>query len=122
MKHFLSFAAVTLISISVIALVAVPVKGDNDPQTPYIQTVNPEDAKPGSLITADGTCLGKNLVSEIYLTLGSKDVKLEITSQNAGQIVAKLPATLEAGRYRLMLLTTGVAPRFIEQPVRLNVQ
>lgn len=119
MKYVLSFAALVFISVSLI----VPVKaGDNDPVTPYIQRVNPEDPKPGGVITADGTALGKALVSEIYLTRGSTDIKLEITSQKAEQIVAKLPATLEAGRYKLMLLTAGAAPRFIEQPVALTVQ
>ena len=123
MKQILSYVTVALISISVMALVAVPLKAtDNDPQTPYIQTVSPESAKPGSIITVVGNCLGKNLASEIFLTRGSSDIKLEITSQKASQIVAKLPSGMEAGRYRLMILSTGIAPRFIEQPVQLIVE
>ena len=123
MKQLLRFAALALISIGVVAFLgATAMASDNDPQTPYIQTVNPENAKPGSVITADGTCLGKALVSEIFLTVGKTDIKLEITSQGATQIMAKLPPTIEAGRYRLMILTTGVAPRFIEQPVQITVE
>ena len=122
MKQRVSFATLGLISVSVMALLAVPLKAvDNDPQTPYIQTVNPESAKAGAVITVDGSNLGKSLVSEIYLILGKTDVKLEITSQKASQIMAKLPADLEAGRYRLMILTAGLTPRYIEQPVQLMV-
>ena len=122
MKRILGFLTVALMAIAVFALVAVPLKGDNDPQTPYIQTVNPESAQAGAVITADGTCLGKALVKEIYLTRGNTDIKLEITSQKNEQITAKLPATIESGRYRLMVLTSGLTPRFIEQPVQLNVE
>ena len=123
MKQLASYATLTLLSVSVMALVAVPLKAvDNDPQTPYIQTVNPASAKAGAVITVDGSNLGQSLVSEIYLTLGKTDVKLAVTSQKATQIMAKLPVDIEPGRYRLMILTAGLTPRFIEQPVRLNVQ
>jgi len=124
MKPFLSFFSVSLISITLMTFAAMPARGggDNDPQTPYIQTVNPEDAKGGSVITAVGTALGKSMVSEIYLTKGNVDVKLEITTQKTDQIIAKIPTTVEAGRYRLMVLTTGLSPRFIEQPVQLTVE
>ncbi len=120
MKRVLSCA---LVFIGVMAIAATPARAavDNDPATPYIRTVNPENAKSGDVITAVGSNLGKALVSELFLTLGKTDVKLEITSQKADQSVAKLPAGIEAGRYRLMILTTGVAQRFIEQPVQLTV-
>jgi len=123
MKHTLGFLTLTLISIGAIALFAKPLPADNDPQaTPYIQSVNPDSSKAGGEITVDGHTLGKGTVSELYLTKGSTDFKLVITSQKTDQIVAKLPATIEAGRYRLMVLTVGAAPRFIEQPVSLTVE
>jgi len=122
MKHLVGFSTLALGAIALFALAAFPVRGDNDPQTPYIYAVNPESAKPGSAITVDGSYLGKSTVSEIYLTHGRTDVKLAITSQKTSQIVAKLPANLEPGRYRLMVLTVGHEPRFIEQPVQLTVE
>lgn len=122
MKNLISFMTLALISITAIALVAVPVKGDNDPRTPFIQTVSPDNVKQGSVIRAEGSYLDKALVSDIYLTRGSTDIKLEITNQTSGEIVAKLPAQVEPGRYRLMVLTVGLAPRFIEQPVLLTVE
>ena len=123
MKHSLSFLTLTLVSIGVVALFTLPARADNDPAiTPYISAVNPDSAKPGGEIAVDGLALGKSTVSELYLTRGGADVKLEITSQKTERIAAKLPATLETGRYRLMVLTVGAVPRFIEQPVSLTVE
>jgi len=122
MKLFVSFFALALVSFCVIALVAIPLKGDNDPQTPLIHIVNPDPAKPGATVTASGSSLGKSLVTELYLTLNNSDFKLEIVSQNSEKIVAKLPKTIEPGRYRLMVLTMGAKPQYIEQPVQLTVE
>ena len=124
MKIFLSFFAVALISFCVVALVAVPLKGDNDPPvTPLIHNVTPDPVKAGATITANGDSIGKSLVTELYVTRNNSDFKLEIVSQKADKIVAKLPKDLEPGRYRLMVLAvSGAKPQFIEQPVQLTVE
>ena len=123
MKHVLSFFGLALISFAVLALMALPLKGgDNNPQTPLIHAVTPEPASPGATVTAEGADLGKSLVSELYVTQNNNDVKLEIVTQASDKIVAKLPKDLAPGRYRLMVLTVGARPQYIEQPVQLTVQ
>lgn len=121
---FLSILKLTAISVFLFALVALPSQAADEAgtQTPFIQTLNPDAAKAGDSITAEGTFLGKSTVAELYLTKGGTDIKLEIKAQKAEQIVAVLPAKVAAGSYRLMVLTTGQAPRFIEQPVLLTVE
>jgi IPT/TIG domain len=122
MKRFTGFLGFVLLAVCAVALFALPLKGDNDPQTPYIQTVTPDTVKAGAEITVEGRNLGKAWVGELYLTTTGSDVKLAITTQKDEQIIAKLPANVQPGRYRLMILTTGNAPRFVEQPVMLVVE
>ena len=126
MKSFLGYSTLTLISVGLVALFAMPAayagSTDNNPQTPFIQKISPEAVLPGAVITADGEFLGKALVIDLYVTRGGTDFKLTIISQKSDKIVAKLPAQMEPGRYRLMVLTPGLEPRLIEQPVQVTVE
>ena len=45
-----------------------------------------------------------------------------MTEQTATSIKFKIPAKAPAGRFALMLLTTGKEPKLIEQPVKLTVE
>ena len=63
----------------------------------------------------------KTHVSKVYLTDGKNDVLLDLTDQTATSIKFKIPAKATAGRFALMLLTTGKEPKLIEQPVKLTV-
>ena len=45
-----------------------------------------------------------------------------LTEQAAASIKFKIPATAKAGRFSLMILTTGKEPKYIEQPVKVTVE
>jgi hypothetical protein len=89
---------------------------------PRMTTVDPGTAKIGDVITAAGENLNKDVVAKVYLTDGKADVPVDITDQAPTSIKFKIPAKAKAGRFALMLLTTGKEPKLIEQPVKLTVE
>ena len=89
---------------------------------PKMAAVEPNAGKAGDQLTVSGENLDKKNVAEIYLTDGKEDVKLPVVEQTAATIKFKLPPTVKAGRFSLMLLTAGSDPKLIEQPVKVTVQ
>ncbi len=89
---------------------------------PRMTTVEPGNGKVGDVITVNGENLQKAQVAKVYLTDGKEDVQVEITEQAAAAIKFKVPAKAKAGRFALMLLTTGKEPKLIEQPVKVTVE
>jgi len=87
-----------------------------------MNSVEPSSVKAGAEATVNGENLDKNTVTEIYITDGSSDIKLQIVQQSAASIKFRVPAGTKAGRFSMMLLTTGADPKLIEQPVKLNVE
>jgi uncharacterized protein with GYD domain len=92
------------------------------PPMPRMTTVNPEMGKAGDVITVAGENLEKAQVSKVYLTDGSHDVVVEVTDQAATSIKFKIPVKATAGRFSVMLLTTGKEPKLIVEPVKLTVE
>jgi hypothetical protein len=90
--------------------------------TPVMRTVNPETVKAGAVATVSGEYLDKSRVSEVYLTDGNVDVKVEIIEQAAGSLKFKVPEKTAAGRYNLMVLLADEIPKLIEEPARLKVE
>jgi hypothetical protein len=88
---------------------------------PRMSTVDPGNGKAGDEITVAGENLEKAHVAKVYLTDGKNDVLLDLTDQTATSIKFKIPAKAAAGRFALMLLTTGKEPKLIEQPVKLTI-
>jgi len=88
---------------------------------PRMTTVEPANGKVGEVITVSGENLHKDQVSKVYLTDGKIDVLVDITDQSPTAIKFKIPAKAKAGRFALMLLTTGKEPKLIEQPVKVTV-
>src|SRR5947207_2079927 len=72
--------------------------------TPVMRTVNPETVKAGEVATVSGEYLDKTRVSEVYLTDGNVDVKVEIVEQASGSLKFRVPGKTAAGRYNLMVL------------------
>jgi len=100
-------------------------KGPKDPAwkpTPLMKTVEPDTAKAGDEITVTGENLQKALVGGVFLTDGKNDTKLVVTEQTETTIKAKIPDKAKAGRLRLMVLTTGAEPQFLEQPVAVSIE
>ena len=89
---------------------------------PRMSTVDPGNGKAGDEITVAGENLEKTHVAKVYLTDGKNDTPLDLTEQSATSIKFKIPAKATAGRFALMLLTTGKEPKLVEQPVKLTVE
>jgi len=88
---------------------------------PRMTTVEPGNAKTGDVVTVAGENLQKTQVAKVYLTDGKNDTVAEITEQADKEVKIKIPKC-PAGRFSLMILTTGKEPKLIEQPVRLTVE
>jgi hypothetical protein len=91
-------------------------------ESPRMKAVDPASGKPGDETTVSGENLDAKFVKEVYLTDGKNDIKLEVKQQAAEAIKVKLPATVKAGRYSLMVLTAEKTPKLIEQPVKYTVE
>lgn len=89
---------------------------------PRMSAVDPGNGKAGDEITVAGENLEKAQVAKVYLTDGKNDVVVDLTEQSATSIKFKIPTKASAGRFALMLLTTGKEPKLIEQPVKLTVE
>jgi ABC-type glycerol-3-phosphate transport system substrate-binding protein len=92
------------------------------PTTPVMRSADPEAGKPGDVVTVTGEYLDKTHVAEVYLTAGGVDLKAPIVAQTAKSIKFRIPAEAKPGRFCLMVLTAGDQPKFIEQPVNVQVQ
>ena len=89
---------------------------------PRMTTVDPGTGRAGDEIVVAGENLEKAQVAKVYLTDGKNDFVVEVTAQDATTLKFKVPAKAPAGRFALMLLTTGKEPKLIEQPVKLTVE
>ena len=86
-----------------------------------VLSVEPDYGKAGDELVAKGENLGSNSVRKLYLTDGQNDFEVEIKEQKAEMIRFRIPAKIELGQYRLMVLTDGVSPTLLEQPVICSV-
>src|SRR5260370_33060786 len=89
---------------------------------PRMTTVEPGNGKAGDELTVAGENLDKATVIKLYLTDGKNDLEVQMTEQAATSIKFKIPASAKAGRFSLMILTSGKGPTHIEHPVRITVE
>jgi hypothetical protein len=89
---------------------------------PRLNTVTPDAGKAGAEFTTEGETLEKANVTELYITDGKNDIKVQVVQQEAKTIKFKVPAATKAGRFSLMLLTGGAAPKLLEQPVKVTIE
>lgn len=108
----------------VVAVVPAVCAGARDPgPTPLMKVVQPDSAKTGDEVTVTGTNLEKANVAAVYLTQGEKMIKVKVTSQTDSEVKFTVPADLRAGRFGIMVLTTGGDDaREIDEPVFLSVE
>ena len=90
--------------------------------TPIVRTLMPSPAKAGGELVATGDHLGKDFVGSVFLTLGDETFPLEIKSQSEDSIKTSIPQGLKAARYGFMVLTRGEIPRYLDEPVFVNVE
>jgi hypothetical protein len=121
LNTFFVFPLVLALPLLLIPEVVRAVDGD-PPPTPVMKSVEPPDVKAGGTVEVDGEYLGKKHISEVYLTAGGKDFKLNIVSQDDKKLKLKVPASVPAAKYFLMVLTNRPIPNFIEQPVSVKVE
>jgi hypothetical protein len=89
---------------------------------PRMTTVDPMNGKGGDLIAVSGENLQKDAVAKVYLTDGKNDILVEVIEQTTSSIKFKIPTKAQAGtRLTLMVLTTGKDAKYIEQPVKLQI-
>jgi len=90
--------------------------------TPLMRAVTPETAKAGDAVTVTGEYLDKTRISAVYLTDGKSEIKLTILEQTETTVKVKIPDSVKPARLRLMVLTTGAEPQYLEQPVTLEIE
>jgi hypothetical protein len=90
--------------------------------TPLMRTVAPDTAKAGDEVTVTGEYLDKARISAVYLTDGKSEIKMTIVEQAETTVKVKIPQDVKPGRLRLMVLTTGAEPQFLEQPVSIEIE
>ena len=88
---------------------------------PRMLSVSPESGKVGDVVTVTGENLQKDGIAKVYLTDGKNDIAVEITEQTATAIKFKIPAKA-TGRMSLMFLTAEKEPKYVEQPVKVNIE
>ena len=87
---------------------------------PRCSTLEPDTGKVGDVISLKGENLDKKSSGDVFLTDGSKDVKVVISEQSESEIKFKVPQ-LKPGRYHIAILTANKAS-IIDQPVDLTLE
>ncbi len=90
--------------------------------TPLMRSVTPDTAKAGDELTVSGEYLDKARVSAVFLTDGKSEIKLVVVNQTETSMTVKVPDKVKPGRVRLMVLTTGAEPQYLEQPVSVAIE
>jgi hypothetical protein len=101
---------------------ALPIALPAESAMPQMTAVEPVSGVSGDVLTVTGEKLDKENVAAVYLTDGSNDIKVAISEQTATSIKFKIPAEAKAGRFALMVLTSGKEPKLIEEPVKVTVE
>lgn len=115
--------AIFVVSICFLAITTAAVAVDQPARpTPIVRSVGPSPAKAGQEVAASGQYLSKEFVASAYLTLGDNTYEVEIKSQSDEKITFKVPGILKPGKFGLMLLTNGDVPRYLDEPVYLQVE
>jgi len=110
------------VSVLVSLLLAVGMAVWAEQPMPKMVTVDPLNGKAGDVIVATGENLQKDAVAKLYLTDGKNDIACEMLEQTGTTIKFKIPAKVPQGvRLTVMVLTTGKDAKYIEQPVKVEI-
>ena len=88
---------------------------------PRMTSVDPQNGKTGDELVVSGENLQKSTVAKVYLTDGTHDFEVTVTSQKDTEIKFKIPEKA-SGRLALMVLTVGKDAKLIEQPVKVQIE
>jgi hypothetical protein len=87
---------------------------------PRMVSCEPANGKAGDVVAVSGENLQKDAVAKVYLTDGKNDIEVSVSEQTEKEIKFKIPAKA-TGRLSLMVLTAGKEPKYIEQPVKVQI-
>jgi len=116
MRAFLVLLAFILTAAAIAFATDAPVR-----PTPVIKAVAPVAAKCGDELVATGDNLGEATVESLYLTVGEAFTRVVIVKQTDTSIRFKVPEAAKPGRSGLMVLTAGLAPHYIDEPVYVTI-
>ena len=95
---------------------------DIDPKpTPMMRVLQPATAKAGDSVLVSGENLGRQFISEVYVSDGTQDRKVRITEQTDLSIKFIVPVECKPGKYRIIALLNALDPVLLEEPVILVV-
>ena len=98
------------------------VRGDG-PQAPLpsVRMLDRCYANTGEAVAATGDFLDRRSAAGLILVNGSQEIVATIVRQNNTQLVFQVPEAATLGRYQLRILTGGMKPQLVDQPVFLLV-
>lgn len=91
-------------------------------EVPQVLTIEPRNAKPGTVVSVTGNYLDKTKVDDAFLTDHRFDLKVKVLEQTPTSIKFRVPPFIKPGRHQLLLQTSGDVPKLLEQPVYLSVE
>ncbi|MCC7174210.1 MAG: hypothetical protein IT159_03365 [Bryobacterales bacterium] len=115
----------SLIAVAVAVFLSFPLMLGAQANFPRMTSVDPMTVKVGDVVTASGEHLDKDNVAELFLTDNKSDFKVEITAQEATAIKFRVPESVKAGRFGLVIRTPGSAANPAKdyvQPVKVTVE
>ena len=89
---------------------------------PRMYTAEPLTAQRGDVVTVNGDFLDSGCVAQVFLTDGQNDTPVEVLQQSKTTLKFKIPNKIASGRLAVMVLTTGPAPKYIQEPVKVLIQ
>lgn len=104
--------------------ITVPAVKDKDLDkgfTPMMRILEPTLAKAGDLVLVSGENLGREFVSEVYLSDGKQDQKVRITEQTDVSLKFVVPAACKPGKYGIIVLLNKPDAVLLEEPLKLTV-
>ena len=113
---------ISLFAIPLLLALPLPLHSEVETRMPSMTAVDPAVGKTGDVLTVQGANIGEESVAALFLTDGKDDFKVVIVAQTPTSIKFRIPADIKAGRFALMILTTGKDPKLIEEPVKVVVE
>jgi hypothetical protein len=91
-------------------------------QAQQLKDVRPDKGKVGSVLRMRGSDLSKEKVDSVYLSDQTLDMMVKVLNQTDSLIEFRIPPSVKAGRFQVVIKTTGKDPRILEQPFYIKVE
>ena len=111
-----------VVPVLVLATACIGLQGQTQERCPTATRLEPNIARPGTVVTITGVVMGKSKVDEVFLTDHRFDLKVKVLEQTETTLKIRVPPFAKAGRQQLLFLTKGTDPAYLEQPVFVLVE